>query len=53
MCHVHHLELKTKLERISQLGKNAQLPCTKYIGHSIVRGLGGRGGSFWVHRGEH
>ena len=58
-CHVlavkivYHLELQTKLEHINQLGKNAQLLCVRHIDHGIVRGLGGRGGSFWVHRGEY
>ena len=34
-------------------GKNAKLLCVKHRDHGIVRGSGGRWGSFWVHRGEH
>ena len=33
--------------------ENAQLVCVRHRDHGIVMGLGCRGGSFWVHRGEH
>ena len=39
------------LNPVSQLGQNAQLLCW-LIHHGLWRGLGGGGGTFWLHKGS-